>query len=77
MVHRPDRLVDIIELLRKYKIEPKQIKFVYPKEGKEANLLLIKAIKNAKPFLKIEKPLYVYNQNGEYTDEILRIYSKK
>lgn len=77
MVHKPDRLVDIIELLRKYKLEPKQIKFVHPKEGKEANLLLIKAIKNAKPFLKIEKPLYVYNQNGDYTDEILRIYRKK
>lgn len=77
MVHRPDRLVDIIELLRKYKLEPKRIRFVYPKEGKEANLLLIKACKNAKPFLKIEKPLYVYKKNGEYTDEILKIYGKK
>lgn len=77
MVHRPDRLVDIIELLRKYKLEPKRVRFVYPKEGKEANLLLIKATKNAKPFLKIEPPLYVYKENGEYTDEILRIYGKK
>jgi len=77
MVHRPDRLVDIIELLRKYKLEPKKMRFVHPKEGKEPNLVLIKAIKNAKPFLKIEKPLYVYEENGEYTEEILKIYGKE
>ena len=76
MVHRPDRLADIIEILRKYKIEPKTIRFVYPTIGKEANLILVKAIKNAKPFLKIEKPLYVYDENGKYTDEILKIYNK-
>ena len=77
MVHRPDRMVDIIELLRKYKLEPKKIKFVYPNANKDANLILLKAVKNANPFLKIETPLYVYNQNGEYTDEILKIYGKK
>lgn len=77
MVHRPERLADIIETLRKYKLEPKIIRFVYPNIEKESNLILIKAIKNAKPFLKIEKPLYVYNENGEYTDEILKIYCKK
>lgn len=77
MVHRPDRLVDIIELLRKYKLEPKKMQFVYPKQEKEPNLILIKATKNAKPFLKVEKPLYVYKENGEYTDEILKIYGKE
>lgn len=76
MVHRPDRLVDIIELLRRYKLEPKKLKLVYPKPEKEPNLLLIKATKNAKPFLKVEKPLYVYKENKEYTDEILKIYGK-
>lgn len=76
MVHRPDRLVEIIEKLRKYKLEPKTIKFVHPSIEKEANLVLIKATKNANQFLKIEKPLYVYNKNNEYTDEILKIYGK-
>ena len=76
LVHRPERLADIIENLRKYKLEPKKIKYVYPKKGKEANLVLVKAIKNANPFLKIEPPLYVYNEKGEYTKEILEIYSK-
>lgn len=77
MVHRPDRLADIIEFLRKYKLEPKKIRFIQPSIEKEANLLLIKATKNAKPFLKMEKPLYVYKENGEYTDEIFKIYNKE
>lgn len=75
MVHRPERLIDIIESLRKYKLEPKNIKFIYPKKDRAPNLILIKAIKNAKEFLKIESPLFVYDENNQYTDEILKIYS--
>ena len=76
MVHRPDRLVDIFELMRKYKIEPKKIKFVYPNENKKTNLILIKGVKNGKQFLEFENNLYVYNDDGSYTDEILKIYNK-
>lgn len=76
MVHRPERLVDILNIMRAYKIEPKVLKFVCPKQEKEPNLILIKGIKNANPFLKIEKNLYVYNEDGEYTEELLKIYNK-
>lgn len=76
MVHRPDRLVDIIELMRKYKLEPKKMRFVYSNINKEPTLVLIKAIKNAKPFLKVDKPLIIYEENGEYTEEIYKIYDK-
>lgn len=76
MVHRPERLVDILSLMRKYKIEPKILKFVSPNKNKEPNLILIKGIKNANIFLKIEKNLYVYNEDGKYTNEILKIYNK-
>lgn len=76
MVHRPDRLVDIFYFMRKYNIEPKIIRFVYPNKNKKANIILIKGIKCGKPFLKFDDNLYVYNENGEYTDEILRIYNK-
>jgi len=76
MVHRPERLSDILVTLNKYRLEPKKLRFVYPTKEKEANLILIKAVKNAKPFLKIEKPLYVYDENGKYTEEILKIYNK-
>ena len=76
MVHRPERLVDILSLMRKYKIEPKILKFVSPNKNKEPNLILIKGIKNANSFLKVEKNLYVYNEDGKYTNEILKIYNK-
>ncbi len=76
MVHRPERLADILEKMKKEKIEPKEIRFVYPKINEEPNLILIKGIKNGGEFLKIDKPLYVYKENGEYTDEILKIYQK-
>lgn len=77
MVHRPERLADIICALRKYKIEPKKIRFVYSKEdSNEAKLVMVKAVKNGGEFLQIEKPLYIYKNNGEYTDEVLKIYNK-
>lgn len=77
MVHRPDRLVGIIETLRKYKLEPKKIRFVHSRQGENSNLVLIKAIKNSREFLKVEKPLYIYKKDNKYTDEVLEIYNKK
>ena len=76
MVHRPNRLIDVCSLLRKYKLEPKLLRLVYSKEESEANLFLIKAVKNGGKFLKVCKPLYIYKNDKEYTDEILKIYNK-
>jgi tRNA1(Val) A37 N6-methylase TrmN6 len=77
-VHRPGRLMDIITVMRQYRLEPKRIQFVYPKQGKEANTLLIEAIKDGSPDLKILPPLFVYNEEGEYTAEIRKIlYGEK
>jgi tRNA1(Val) A37 N6-methylase TrmN6 len=77
-VHRPGRLLDIITLMREYRLEPKRIQFVYPKLGKEANTLLIEAIKDGKSDLKILPPLFVYNEESEYTAEIKEVlYGKK
>ncbi|MEQ2529043.1 tRNA1(Val) (adenine(37)-N6)-methyltransferase [Bacillaceae bacterium CLA-AA-H227] len=72
-VHRPGRLVDIVTLMRQYRLEPKRIQLVYPKRGKEANTLLVEAIKDGKSDLKILPPLYVYEENNEYTPEIKEI----
>lgn len=72
-VHRPGRFLDIVTLMRKYKLEPKKIQFVYPKLGKEANTLLIEATKQGSPDLKILPPLIVYNEENEYTPEIRQI----
>lgn len=72
-VHRPGRLIDIITLMRRYRLEPKRIQFVYPKAGKDANTLLVEAIKDGRPDLKIEKPLIVYDDKNEYTKELREI----
>ena len=77
MVHRPDRLVDIFSIMRDKKIEPKKIKFVYPNKNKKTNLVLIKGVKNGRPYLEYENNLYVYDEDGNYTDDILKIYNKK
>ena len=76
MVHRPERLAEIIVTLKKYKLEPKKIRFVHSTYEEEPKLVLIKAVKNAKEFLKVEKPLIVYDNKGQYTEEILKIYNK-
>lgn len=76
LVHRPERISDILINLKKYKLTPKIIKFVYPKINKSPNMVLIKAVKNANDFLQIEKPLIVYDENSNYTNEILKIYNK-
>lgn len=70
MVHRPNRLVDILTLCRAYKLEPKRMRLVYPKKGKEANILLIEAIRDGSPDLKILPPLYGFDQQGNYTEEL-------
>jgi len=72
-VHRPGRLLDIITLMREYRLEPKRIQLVHPKQGKEANTLLIEAIKDGQPDLKILPPLFVYDENQEYTSEVKEI----
>ena len=77
MVHRAERIVDIMYLLRKYKVEPKTIRFVHPKKCKEPNLILIKCVKDGGNGLKIDEPLIVYDEKENYTDEIYKIYNKE
>lgn len=75
IVHKPERMPDIIQKMRENKIEPKEIKTVYSNKKTEASLILIKGIKGANKFFKILKPLYIYEENGEYTKEIKEIYN--
>lgn len=76
MVNRPERTADVLCLMRKYGIEPKFMRLVHPQTHKKANLILIRGIKGARPYFKILEPLYVYNPDGSYTDEINRIYHR-
>ncbi len=76
MVHRPHRLVEIINLMTKYKLEPKTIQMVHPYKDKEANMVLIEGIKGSNSFLKVLEPIIVYKEINVYTDEVLKIYGK-
>lgn len=77
MVHRPDRLADIIWLMRNYKIEPKYIRFVHPSPYKKPNLILIKGSRQGRPQLKMMDPLYVYDEKGNFSKEINEIYCRE
>ncbi|MBP3927515.1 MAG: SAM-dependent methyltransferase, partial [Clostridium sp.] len=74
MVHRPHRLIEIITMMTKYKLEPKRMKLVHPFVDKEANMVLIEAVRGGRSMIKVEKPLIVYQKPGVYTEEIYDIY---
>jgi|LGOV01.1.fsa_nt_gb tRNA1Val (adenine37-N6)-methyltransferase len=74
MIHKSSRLADIMYLLRKYKLEPKEIKFMHPKKGLNSNVVIIKAIKGAKRGLDIIPSLILTNEDNTYTEEVLKIY---
>ena len=77
MVHRTDRLIEIIEEFRKNNIEPKRIQLIYPKEGTESNMVLIEGRKNGNCGLKILPPLIAHKQDGEYTDEVKKLFQER
>lgn len=74
MVHRPFRLVEIFQVLTRYKLEPKRMQLVYPFKDREPNMVLIEALKGGNSRITVEKPLIVYEKPGVYTEEILKIY---
>lgn len=76
MVHRPERLADIMCLMRANFIEPKYMRLVHPSPGKKPNMVLINGTRNGKPMLKVLEPLYVYDSKGNYSQEIDRIYGR-
>ena len=76
MVYRTDRLTELISTLNKYKLEIKRIRFVHSKISSQSKIVLIKAVKNGGTFVKVENPLVIYEENGDYTKEIKDIYSE-
>lgn len=76
IVHRTDRLIDIINCMKKNNIEPKRLQLVYPKKGKESNIVLIEGTKNGKSSLKVLPPIYVHDENGNYLEEIKKMFEE-
>lgn len=76
MINRTLRLVDMMVYARNHNLEPKTMKFVHSKIGKAPKLVLVEFVKCAKPEVKVLEPLYIYKEDGSYTDHTLAIYSK-
>lgn len=75
LVNRPERLSDIISIMKKYGIEPKKIQFVYPKITKKAKLVLIEGIKNGNSELNVLEPIIIHNDDNSYSKEFINILS--
>lgn len=76
LVHRTDRLIEILDTLKKHNLEPKRIKFIYDKIDKESNIVLIQSQKCGKTGLKVDSPLILYNEDNSITDEYKSLQEK-
>ena len=76
MVHRTERFIEIIEMAKKYNFEPKRVRFVYPNSKKISDLVLIECVLNGKSGLRLEQPLFVYSDKGEYTEEVRMMFGE-
>lgn len=74
MVHRTERLIEILDELKKYNMTPKIIQFIYPNVYKESKLFMIKATKGGKACLKVYDGIYIHNEDGSYRDEIKKLF---
>lgn len=76
IVHRTERLIEIINVMKKYNFEPKKIRFVYPNNEKNSDLVLIEGVKNGKSGLKLLPPLFVYKDKGIYSEEVKLMFGE-
>ena len=77
MIHRPSRLADICCFGRECKLEPKELQFISPKRDSAANLILVHMVKDGGRELRLLNPLWVYDERGQYTREVLSAYERK
>ena len=76
MVHRPRRLMEILSTLAAYSLEPKRIRMVHPFLDREANMVLIEAVKGGGALMKVEPPLIVFDSPNVYSSEVKDLYEK-
>ncbi len=74
LVHRPERLAEILSVLNGHHLEPKRMKLVHPFVDREANMVLVEAVRGGKPMMKVEAPVIVFREPGVYSEEITTVY---
>lgn len=75
MVYHPSRLLELMDILKKRGLEPKRLRLVHSHISSEAKMVLLEATKGGKSGVKVDKPLFIYNEDGSYTDEVMEIYN--
>ena len=73
MIYHPFRLAELVSLLRESRLEPKRMRFIHSRPGEEAKMVLIEAVKGGGIWLKIDPPLYLYENGNDYTRETMDI----
>lgn len=76
MVHRSERFIEIIELMKRYNLEPKKVQFIYPKSGKNSDLFMIEGVKNGKAGIRVLPSIIVHNDDNSYTDFVREMFSE-
>jgi tRNA1Val (adenine37-N6)-methyltransferase len=76
IIHLPERLTEIIDAMKENALEPKRLRFIHSTISSEAKMVLIEAVKGGRAGLKTERPFFIYNEDGSYTDEMREIYNE-
>jgi tRNA1Val (adenine37-N6)-methyltransferase len=76
VIYLPERLAEVMDAMRQHCLEPKRLCFVHSNASSEAKMVLIEAVKEGKIGLKVERPLCLYDEDGNYTDEVRQIYGR-
>jgi len=74
MIFHPERILEVVDALRRWRLEPKRIRFVHNDTDSGSKIVLVEAVKEGRAGVKIEKPLFIYNRDGSYTDEVREMY---
>ncbi len=75
IIHLPERLTDIIRVMNACGMEPKRLRPVHSNASSEAKMVLVEAVKGARTGMKVERPLFIFDETGNYTEEMQRMYS--
>lgn len=74
IVYRPNRFLELMDVMRKYRVTPKSVQFIHPNEETNANMVLVEGIKDGKEAgFKMLPPLYVHDETGNYRPEVRKI----
>jgi len=75
LVYHPSRLAELIEILKKNRMEIKRLRFVHSHAASEAKMVLVEAVKDGRTGIKVETPMYIYRHEGDYTEEVRELCS--